>query len=280
NEVGDHRDRNRIGVFRDQIGGTPRDERVDPLMRQSFDAGGEPFDPPRDECAIDEIAQPRVLGWLELQHGMSFERVERFEMRPGLTPAGFDRAAEAAVAQKRRNVGEAREAPEAVVLPEERRRGGADCGVGRIGIVEEFGVARVEAHAALCNVDSQGHFRCPNRRNVQRPREIVEGPFTSPIQAGFRRRANATCSARLFKPARNVTRANDITALSPPLRSFFVLRPYGSPSPAPRAASGSPPRSSVSGNGSNFSTTEIVSYDSGLVKVLFARGGAVSPPRV
>ena len=50
-----------------------------------------------------------------------------------------DRPAEAAVAQERRDVGETREAPEAVVLPEERRRVFADRGIGRIGVVEEAG---------------------------------------------------------------------------------------------------------------------------------------------
>ena len=47
------------------------------------------------------------------------------------------------------------EAPEAVVLPEEHGRGFADRGVGGIGIVEEIGVARVQANAAPRGVDGR-----------------------------------------------------------------------------------------------------------------------------
>ena len=147
-----------LGVLGDQIGGAPRGEGVDPLMRQAFDAGRQAFDPPRDEGAIDEIAQPRVLGRLELQHRVALERVERLKMRFRCARLRFGgRAAEAAVAQQSRHVGEAREAPEAVILPEERGRGLADRRVGRIGIVEEIGVARVEAHAPPGDVDRKRH---------------------------------------------------------------------------------------------------------------------------
>ncbi len=87
-----------------------------------------------------------------------------------------DLAAEALVAQQRRDVGVSRKAPEAVVLPEEDGRSGADRGVGRIGIVDEGGIARVEADAAARGVEGQGHgvdvIRAdtpPQRRRDRRP---------------------------------------------------------------------------------------------------------------
>ena len=64
-------------------------ERVDPLVRQRGDPGPELFDPARDEGAIDEVAQPRVLGRLELEDRMALERVERLKMRLRLGPAQF-----------------------------------------------------------------------------------------------------------------------------------------------------------------------------------------------
>ena len=66
-----------------------------------------------------------------------------------------DLPAEALVAQERRDVSMGSKAPEAVILPEERGRSGADRGIGRIGIAEESGVARVEADAAPRGVDNQ-----------------------------------------------------------------------------------------------------------------------------
>ena len=69
-----------------------------------------------------------------------------------------DLPAEAAVAQERRDVGVGSKAPEAVILPEERGRSGADRGIGRIGIAEEGGIARVEADARR-GVDDGGQAR-------------------------------------------------------------------------------------------------------------------------
>ena len=130
-------------------------KRVDPLVRQRRDLRREFFDAARDEGAIDEAPEPRVLGRLELQDRMALERVERLKMRLWLGPAQLrathhvqNLPAEAAIAQKRGYVGMGSEAPEAVILPEECRRGFADRGVGAIGIAEEIGVARVEANAA------------------------------------------------------------------------------------------------------------------------------------
>ena len=130
-------------------------EAVDPLMRQRGDPRPELLDPARDEGAIDEVAQPCVLGRLKLEDRMALERVERLKMGLRLGPAQFRPAhqvrylaAETAVAQQRRDVGVEGEAPEAVVLPEEHGRGFVDRGIGAIGIVEETGVARIEAHAA------------------------------------------------------------------------------------------------------------------------------------
>ena len=68
-----------------------------------------------------------------------------------------DLPAEAPVAQQRRDVGVGGEAPEAVILPEEDGRRGADRGVGRIRVVEEGGIARIEADAAARGVDDRVH---------------------------------------------------------------------------------------------------------------------------
>ena len=68
-----------------------------------------------------------------------------------------DLPAEAPVAQERRDVGVRGEAPEAVVLPEEDGRCGANRGVGRVRVVEEGGIARIEADAAAGGVDGRVH---------------------------------------------------------------------------------------------------------------------------
>ena len=132
-QVGDHGDRNGASEFGDEIGRALGHERVDPLMRQSLDLRSELFDPARDEGAVDEVAQPCVLRRLELQHRMALERVERLKMRSStggqpsasrlITAGSSGRSGGRAEAPRRR---QAREAPEAVVLPEERRRRVAD----------------------------------------------------------------------------------------------------------------------------------------------------------
>ena len=67
------------------------------------------FDATRDEGAIDEIAQPRVLGRLELQDRVALERIEGLKMRRGLRPGELratyhvqDLPAKAAIAQQGR----------------------------------------------------------------------------------------------------------------------------------------------------------------------------------
>ena len=95
-------------------------------MRQRRDLRPELFDAARDEGAVDEIAQPRVLGRLELQDRMPSSASNGSKMRLGLGPAELratdhvqDLPAETAVAQKTGNIGVAGEAPEAVILPKE-----------------------------------------------------------------------------------------------------------------------------------------------------------------
>ncbi len=97
---------------------------------------------------------------------MALELIERLKMRLRLGPAQFRPAhqmrylpPEPAVAQQRRNLGVAGEAPEAVVLPEEYGRGFVDRSVGPIGIAEEIGVARIQAHAAPSGVNRRRHGR-------------------------------------------------------------------------------------------------------------------------
>ena len=97
---------------------------------------------------------------------MALERVERRKMRLWLGPAQFRPAhqvrylaTEAAIAQQRRHIGVAGEAPEAVVLPEEHGRSRVDRGIGAIGIVEKAGVARVEPQAAPRGVYRWRHGR-------------------------------------------------------------------------------------------------------------------------
>ena len=70
-----------VGELGDELGRAGSRERVDPLVRQRRDLRRELFDAARDEGAVDEVAQPRVLGRLELQDRMPLERVERLKMR-------------------------------------------------------------------------------------------------------------------------------------------------------------------------------------------------------
>ena len=177
-QVRNHRDRNGLRELGDEIGRAVQREGVDPRMRQAFDLRLELFDPPRDEGAVDEVAQPRVreAARAPASNGARARRTAQDAVSNRAEPPSADRPAEAPVAQQRRDIGEAREAPEAVILPEERRRGLADRCVGGIGIVEEIGVARVEAHAPPRDVDGRSHGpvlsptdRRPQRHRARRP---------------------------------------------------------------------------------------------------------------
>ena len=63
----DHGDRNRRRVRGNQIGFPLRRESVDQLMRERLDPRRQPFDLTRNEGAIDQAAQPGVLGRFQLQ---------------------------------------------------------------------------------------------------------------------------------------------------------------------------------------------------------------------
>ena len=80
-QVGDDGDGNRRREFREKIGRAFPRESVDPLMRERGDGGRELLDLARDEGAVDEGAQPRVLGRLEFEQRVALERVEGREMR-------------------------------------------------------------------------------------------------------------------------------------------------------------------------------------------------------
>ena len=103
-------------------------ESVDLLVRQRRDLRLKLFDAARDEGAVDETAQPRVLGRLELEDRMALERVERLKMRLRLAASRAPRShhvqdlpAEAAVAQQRGNVGVARRSTRSRNPPRRRR---------------------------------------------------------------------------------------------------------------------------------------------------------------
>ena len=143
------------------------------------------------KARLIEIAEPRVLGRLHLQDRMALDRVERREMGFGRRPAELlaahhvqDLPAEAPVAQQRRHVGVRGEAPEAVVLPEEDGRCGADRGVGRVRVVEEGGIARIEADAAR-RVDDRRAWVEPYQISV-RPEYWLQQQFAL-ISVAFRR---------------------------------------------------------------------------------------------
>ena len=141
-----------------------RRECVDALVRQRRDLRRKLFDPTRDEGAIDEIAQPRVLGRLELQHRMALERVEGLKMR--LRARGQPSSARLITcricrpkrrsrrARKRRRGGRSTRSH---IPPRRMRARFADRCVGGIGIAEETGVARIEANAAARGVDGRTH---------------------------------------------------------------------------------------------------------------------------
>ena len=167
-EVGDHGDGDRGRESLDQLRRAVSREGVDPRMGERGDAGRELLDLAGDEGAIDEVSEPRVLGRLHFQDRAALERVERRQMGLRRRPAEFvaahdmqDLAAEAAVAQQRRDVGVRGKAPKTVVLPEEDGRGGADRGIGRIRVVEEGGIAGIEADAPAAGVDDGGHGTKP-----------------------------------------------------------------------------------------------------------------------
>ena len=145
-------------------------------MRERLDFRRQPLDLSRDEGAIDEAAQTRVLGRLQLQQRMALDGVEWLEVRRRLGPAQTLAArhmqhlpAEAAIAQQRRHIGVAGEAPEAVALPEEHGSGFADGAIGGIGVLIEFGVSRIELHAAARRVDFKRHDQ-PSPAGDRRPR--------------------------------------------------------------------------------------------------------------
>ena len=83
----DHRDRDRRRELANQFRLAPRLEGVDQPVGEFGDARGEPLDLPGEKGAIDERAQPGVLGRLQLEQGMALDGVEGLEMLGGLGPA-------------------------------------------------------------------------------------------------------------------------------------------------------------------------------------------------
>ena len=81
-EVGDDGDRNGRREGLDEVGRAVADECVDPLVRQRGDGGLKLLDLARDEGAVDEASEARVLGRLHFEDRMALERVEGGEMRP------------------------------------------------------------------------------------------------------------------------------------------------------------------------------------------------------
>ena len=177
-QVRDHGDGNGRREGLDQVRLAVGGEGVDPLVGERGDAGCELLHLARDEGAVDEVSEAGVLGRLHLENRMALERVEGGEMRLRRRPAERlagrdvkDLPAEAPVAQQRRHVGVRREAPETVVLPEEGGRCRPDGGVGRIRVVEEGRVARIEADPAAPGVD-YGDHRPATADFCRRPRVI------------------------------------------------------------------------------------------------------------
>ena len=76
-----------------------------------------------------------------------------------------DLAPETPIAQQRRDLRVASKAPEAILLPEKDRRRRANSAISGIRIVEKNGVARIERHAALFDVDFHIHGAPDARRS-------------------------------------------------------------------------------------------------------------------
>ena len=127
---------------------------VDQVVGQRLDARPQPLDLPRDEGAVDQRAQPRVDGRLELQHGIGLDRVESRRDGGGPVrcrgcrecPAGL-LPAEAPVAQQAADVVETAKAPEAELLPEECAALAVQPGIGLVGVLDERFLVRIEPQA-------------------------------------------------------------------------------------------------------------------------------------
>lgn len=96
----------------------------------------------------------------QFQQRMRLDGIEIRRMRRRLRPAEFcpardmqDLPAEAPVPEERADRVEAREAPVAVIVPEEGRRLFMDRRIGRVGVVEESRVPRIEVEAAVLQVE-------------------------------------------------------------------------------------------------------------------------------
>ena len=131
-------------------------------MRQFRDAWRQALNVARDKGAVDELAQAGVSGRLQLQQRMPLDGVKLRQMLgifgpAELRPAGDmqDLAAKALVAQDLADVGVIGKTPKAILLPVKHWRFGADGGVGGIGILIKFRVARIKIDAAAHGVDFQ-----------------------------------------------------------------------------------------------------------------------------
>ena len=86
----DHADRKRRGEAGDEI--VARRELVDQPLGHFGDGGRQPLDLARHEGAVDEGAQPRVLGRLQLQQRMALDGVEIGQMIAGAAASRVLRA--------------------------------------------------------------------------------------------------------------------------------------------------------------------------------------------
>ena len=159
-EARDGHHRNRLGEGGDEVVRAVLAHQGRPLLGQGRDRRREPLDRARDERAVDEAAQARVLGRFERQQRAVLDRLPRGEMLGRFAPAQFlaghhmqNLPAKSAVAQQRGHLGMAEATPVPILLPEEGGRRGADGLVGRVGVLEERRIARIEPHAPRGRVD-------------------------------------------------------------------------------------------------------------------------------
>ena len=200
-ELGDEDDRNGRGEGIDQVDPPLALEAVDQIMRQRGDPRPQPLDLAGDERAVDQLPQARV-GWrLTLQHRQRVDGVERGEVRFWLGPAEFGArrdmehfAPEAPIAQQRRRHPHARQAPEAIILPEEGRPKRAERVIGRIGVLHEGAVGRRKPRMPRRRIDRKG-ARQAHPSDVAKPGGAVKRQAAS--SAGKRHPACIARSAAL-----------------------------------------------------------------------------------
>ena len=191
-QLGDHGDRQWLGVIGDQVHLAAPAEVVDEAVDDRLDPRSERLHRPGSERPADESSQARVVGRLEVEHPGVVELVERGVPGGRLRPAEVGvrghveiRPAQAPVAQQTVDVLVARDHPLPRLVVPEHGMLVPQAPVGRIRVRDELRIMGPEADVGRADGRGTRHRRSvAEAPGAARPGRTDDGRSTRPYAGG------------------------------------------------------------------------------------------------